>query len=230
MIKDTLAKLKIALFPKRCLFCGEVICFDDEYCEECLSLDLIEPPLCLKCGHSKSECTCFRDRRETEYSAVVAPYSYRGSVSRGILNMKMNEMPKLANEQGKAVAQAVKRHYADLQFDFVTYIPMYKRDEKDRGFNQSELLAKIVSEECSLPLRTSIVKKHRTKKQKRQNAHERRINMYNAFEIAEGESVEGAKILLIDDVKTTGSTLSSAARTLKAAGASKVYCAVVAIV
>ncbi|MDE5670427.1 MAG: hypothetical protein K2I14_03050 [Eubacterium sp.] len=230
MIKDLLEKLKIVLFTKRCDMCGEVVCFDEVLCEECCSLPEIDEPFCPKCGCSKKECKCKKHQKEVEYKAVVAPFYYEGSVSRAILNMKMNGMPKLTVYQGKCVADTVKKHYKDIDFDFITFVPIRRNDIADRGYNQAELLAGVVSDECNIPLKDALIKKRKTKVQKRQKASERFANMYNAFDLKEDTDVIGRTILLIDDVKTTGATLTSIALTLKAYGAKSVYCAVVAIV
>lgn len=230
MIKEALEKIKLAFFPKRCEICGSVICLDEVRCEACESLKYIEEPVCLKCGHSKDACVCKRQKRETEYKAVIAPYYYGGSVANGILNLKMNEMPKLSQAHGREIAGAIKKYYGDIAFDFVTFVPMYKSDESARGFNQARLLAEVVSKECEIPLRDMLIKKRKTKMQKRQGATDRFVNMYGVFELKEDEDVSGANILLIDDVKTSGSTLTSVSLTLKAYGAKSVYCAVTAIV
>lgn len=230
MIKEAFERIKLAFFPKRCEICGSVICLDEARCEECEGLKYIDEPICLKCGCSKDDCVCKRRKRETEYNAVIAPFYYGGSVANGILNLKMNEMPKLARAHGKEIANAVKKHYGDIDFDLVTFVPIHKKNETARGFNQARLLAEIVSDECGIPLKDVLIKKHKTKMQKRQGEADRFVNMYGVFELKENESVSGANILLIDDVKTTGSTLTSVALTLKAYGAKSVYCAVTAIV
>ncbi len=228
---DLLEKLKLAFFPRRCGICGRVICFDEELCPECSSsLPYIEEPVCLKCGCSKKNCVCRKFSRETEYKALIAPFYYEGRVAEGILNLKMNAMPKLANRHGREIANAVRKNYKEIDFDFVTFVPMYKSDLSDRGFNQAELLAKVVSSECGIPFKEILVKKRKTKMQKRQSAKDRFVNMYGAFELKKGVNVDGARVLLIDDVKTTGSTLTSVSLTLKAYGAKEVYCAVTAVV
>ena len=107
---------------------------------------------------------------------------------------------------------------------------MRKYDEKYRGFNQSKLLAEKVADICSLKCEDLLIKKRKTKMQKRQSAKNRYVNMYNAFDLAENAEIKDKTILIIDDVKTTGATLSSASLTLKAYGAKEVYCAVLAIV
>lgn len=230
MIKSVFNKIKIALFPKRCDICGKVVEFDTALCSDCASLKHIEAPLCLKCGCSKKDCICSKSKRSPEYKAVIAPFYYEKTIADGVLNFKMNEMPMLAARQGAEIAACVKSFYELIDFDFVTYVPMLKYDEKYRGFNQSELLAAVVSEACGIPIADALYKKRKTKMQKRQSAKDRFINMYNVFGIHDGMDLSGKTVLLIDDVKTTGATLSSAALTLKAYGAKAVYCAVFAIV
>lgn len=230
MMKDLIQKFKMILFTKRCYACGEVVCFDEEFCENCAQLPIIDEPVCLKCGCSKKDCICRKFKREREYKSVAAPFYYEGSVAKGILNMKMNEMPGLSEFYGKAVADTVNRHFQVVDFDFVTFVPMRKADIAERGFNQSQLLAEIVSAQCGIPVKNVLYKKRKTKTQKKQKASERFANMYNAFEINADADIIGKKILLIDDVKTTGSTLTSVSLTLKAYGAECVYCAVAAIV
>lgn len=222
--------LKTALFPKKCAICGNIIEFDRYLCKECASAERIEPPVCLKCGCEKADCICKRDTHKPEYKAVVAPYYYKDSIARGILNCKMNDLPSLTKAQGAEIAKTVRERCELIDFDCVTYIPMRKYDEKYRGFNQAKLLAKEVAGICGLNCRSLLIKKRKTKMQKRQSGKNRYVNMYNAFDLAENANVMDKTILLIDDVKTTGATLSSAALTLKAYGAKAVYCAVFAIV
>lgn len=229
-MKNLIRKMLTVLFPKRCRICGEVIAFDSEVCDNCVSLPEIQLPICLKCGCSKSECICKKHNRSFEYKAVIAPFYYEKQIQQGILNFKMHAMPFLADGYGKFIADIVKKYYEQIDFDFVTYVPMRKSDEINREFNQSKLLAQVVSGECDIILSDLLVKKRKTKKQKRQSAKERFVNMYDVFDIAKGADVTDKTILLIDDVKTTGATLSSASLILKAYGAKAVYCAVIAIV
>ncbi len=222
--------LKAALFPNKCRICGEIIEFDEELCSKCESAERIRMPICTKCGCEKADCICKKDPHKPEYKAVAAPFYYKDSIARGVLNCKMNDLPGLAAAQGAEIAETVKTIYESIDFDCVTYIPMRKYDEKYRGYNQSELLAHVVGEQCGLTCCDLLVKKRRTKMQKRQTASNRFVNMYNVFGLNPCANVTDKTVLLIDDVKTTGATLSSAALTLKAYGAKAVYCAVFAIV
>lgn len=230
MMNGLFDKIKILLFPNRCRICGEVIEFDKSVCDECKNLPVINPPFCEKCGCNKADCVCKKRKKRTkEYKSVIAPYYYQDSIKKGVLNFKMKEMPKLAKSYGYEISKVVKEYYGIIDFDFVTFIPMRKSDIVDRGYNQSKLLAEVVSENCNIPLVDALCKTRKTKKQKRQHGDERFVNMYNAFKIKDDVDVTDAKVLLIDDVKTTGATLSSAALTLKAYGAKEVYCATFAI-
>ncbi len=230
IIKSTFDIFKTALFPNKCCICGSVIEYDRQLCDACENAERIKPPICLKCGCEKADCICKKDSHKPEYKAVIAPYYYQDSIAHGILNCKMNDLPVLTKAQGAEIAKSVKTFYELVDFDCVSYIPMRRYDEKYRGFNQSALLAEEVAGICGYEYKALLVKKHRTKMQKRQRAENRYVNMYNAFDLAENADVADKTILLIDDVKTTGATLSSAALTLKAYGAKAVYCAVFAIV
>lgn len=229
-MKNILKRMMLAVFPKRCRICGEVIEFDCEICDNCVELPEIKPPICLKCGCTKNECVCKKHKRNVEYKAVIAPFYYENQIQKGILNFKMHGMPFLAKSFGNYISDTVSKYYELISFDAITYVPMCKSDERNREFNQARLLAEVVSEKCNIPLSALLVKKRKTKKQKRQAANERFINMYGAFDLADNADVAGKIILLVDDVKTTGATLSSAALTLKAYGAKAVYCAAAAIV
>lgn len=229
-MRDVLRLMQTALFPKRCGICGEVIEFDSDLCENCIDLPVIEPPFCPKCGCKKSECICKKRQKIREYKAVIAPFYYENQIQQGILNFKMHSMPFLAESYGKMLADTVKKYYTLIDFDCVTYVPMRKSDEIKREFNQSKLLAEVVARECKIPLHDLTVKKRKTKVQKKQSATERFVNMYDAFDLVKNVDVVGKTILLVDDVKTTGATLSSVALTLKAYGAKAVYCVTIAVV
>lgn len=218
------------VFTNRCAICGEVVEFDTELCVECAAAKHIEQPVCLRCGASKKECICKRQRRVPEYKAVCAPYYYEGSIEKAVRNLKTQEIPKLATAQAREIALAVRRNYKDVAFDFVTFVPMRPAAERRRGFNQAELLAREVACLMDLPCKAVVYKKRNTKMQKRQSGADRFINMYNAFEPLKNADFDGKTILLVDDVKTTGSTLSSVSLTLNAYGAKAVYCATFAIV
>lgn len=223
--------LKVAFLPQRCMYCGEVVEFDKCLCDNCKTLPKIEDPVCTKCGLGKEFCCCDSIRQNVEYKGVVAPFYYEGQISKAILRLKGGPIKSLAKTYAPLMAQCVKKYYADIRFDCVTFIPMSKRDERRRGFNQARLLAELVAKECHLPVEDLLVKAFKTEKQKgTAGVEERFANMYAVFDLKEGANVDGKTILLVDDTKTTGATLSSGALTLNAYGAKAVYATAIAAV
>ena len=109
--------------------------------------------------------------------------------------------------------------------DIITYIPMGKKDMNRRGYNQTKLIAKELTGITGVKNVSLLKKVRETKEQKTLGAADRRKNLNNAFEFKFREDIKGKTVLIIDDVCTTGSTLSEAARILKKAGAGKVIAA-----
>ncbi len=113
--------------------------------------------------------------------------------------------------------------------DYISYVPMHKSKPKLRGFNQNFLLAKGLSKKLNIPLGKNILLKIKdTKSQSSLNKRDRLLNLKDAFEVSNKAEIKSKNILLIDDIFTTGSTVSECARCLKTAGANKVYVLTVA--
>ena len=224
-MKQAIKNLSYAVFPKRCGLCGDVIAFDEELCEECFKLERITGTLCNKCGKPKENCTCDRKTKAPEYKRFIAPYYYEGSVRAGANRFKDYGYPELAIKMGEELFRQIDEQYKGIAFDCITFVPMTKEKQKKRGYNQSELLAKEVAKHMNLPCMQLIAKIKTTPPQKTGSARKRRINLRGSFDLADGVWVENKTILLIDDIKTTGSTLNECAYVLNAYGAKAVYAA-----
>ena len=225
-LKIVLEKISNIFFTKRCEFCGEVIEFDEKICGACSTLPVNKPPYCIYCGINKEKCNC--DKHKNEYKQVIAPYLYEDNVKRAVLNFKSAYMPFLSKRFGADISKCIVENYF-MQFDMITYTPMSKKSLRKRDYNQAYLLAKEISKRLDIPLVDLLIKVRKTDEQKTLNARKRKTNVYGAFDLKDKDIVFGKRILLIDDVKTTGSTLNECAKMLNIYGAESVWAATLAV-
>jgi len=173
-------------------------------------------------------------RLEPPYVKATAYGSYESGLRELIHLLKYNQVRPAANVLGRMLAEAI----TDLQPLFagevlVVPVPLHARKLRQRGFNQSELIAraglKLKAADHKYELNAKVLERRReTKSQIGLSRHQRRENIRGAFVVAKPGEVIGRKVLLVDDVFTTGTTVSECARVLRRAGASKVYVATVA--
>jgi ComF family protein len=174
-------------------------------------------------------------RLEPPFARATAYGSYEGGLRELIHLLKYEKVRPAANVLGRMLAEAI----ADLDASFggaellVVAVPLYSRKERQRGFNQSELIARVAvklgSARDRLTLDSAVLVRCReTQSQTGLTRHQRRENIRGAFVVAKPEKLLGREVLLVDDVFTTGTTVSECARVLRRAGASKVWVATVA--
>lgn len=193
-----------ALFPENavCISCGRETAADsDGFCADCRSglevFNAAEPP--------------------KHVDGYAAAYVYNDVSSRMIKRLKYNNARYLA----KPLADALSIPEG-WTFDAVVPVPLYYRRERKRGFNQSEIIAKRLSERIGVELDAGLlIRTRNTGQQTRLTEAGRKRNVKGAF--ASDDSAAGKSLLLVDDVRTTGATLSECAAELKKHGASKVY-------
>jgi len=153
------------------------------------------------------------------FDAAYSFGSYEGSLQQLIHLFKYAKVESLADTLGHFMLQALP---LEANFDLVIAMPMHWRKRWERGFNQAELLAEPVARRYGLRLAKNLRRTRYTKSQAGLTEADRRANLRGSFEVWRAEQVAGRRILLIDDVFTTGSTLRAAAEVLKAAGAAHV--------
>jgi len=236
------------LFPADCRICGNPLRNISRLpvCDECLSaMRPVAGGLCSICGErldglhpllsENRDALCGLCRRmEPPFVKAAAYGSYEGGLRELIHLLKYDYVRPAANVLGRMLAEAV----SDLQPFFadgavlVVPVPLYRQKFRQRGFNQAELIARSALKllpTTRLELRSSLLERTReTRSQIGLSRHQRRENMRGAFAVAERSQVAGREILVVDDVFTTGTTVSECARVLRRAGASKVYVATVA--
>lgn len=201
-------KLLHLFFPTRCPVCGGIIGAMERFCPEC------ESKLSPYSGHF----------RISGADSFTAAFDYDDSIKPAVILLKRGVCGNSDYALGGALADSLKAEGIADKADIIVPVPMHRRDAAKRGFNQSKLIAVEVGRILGLPVDAkAVVKSRHTRAQKELSHFERVHNLRGAF-IA-SDSVKGRRVLLIDDVCTTGSTLGEAAAALKKAGALSVHCA-----
>ena len=163
-------------------------------------------------------CTVCRES-VVNFDAAYSFGSYEGPLRKLIHLFKYAKVETLALPLSRLLVQAMP---IDERFDLVIAMPMHWRKRWERGFNQAELLAKPLAKRCGLKVSTTFGRKRYTKAQAGLTEVQRRENLKDSFCVRNAQQIAGKRILLIDDVFTTGATLRSAAGALKAAGVARV--------
>lgn len=211
-----------AAYPRRCPGCGTVISGDRLFCEECASEVKKAPEFC---GVSCAEADFIEAYAEVPggNSPFCAAYLYDGKARKGLLQLKFYQKKQYAENFAQAMADGVRDNFKGITFDLITCVPMSRSGQKQRGYNQSALLAGAVADLLGIPYRSLLVKQKQMAAQHLLTAQERRENVKNAFGVKSIQKVHNKVILLCDDVITTGATMEECARVLRNAGASMVF-------
>jgi len=153
------------------------------------------------------------------FDAVYSYGSYEGTLRELVHLFKYSGVRPLARTFGKFLIGALPR---ETTFDVIVPMPLHWFKQWQRGFNQSDLLAREIGKKWGVPVRSVVRRKKATRSQAGLTNAKRRANMSGAFVIPWGRSLAGMRVLLVDDVVTTGATASACARVLKRAGAAHV--------
>jgi ComF family protein len=240
---STLKALLDLIYPPRCMICEDFL-FEagagpqspDGICTKCGQRFVKnDGPKCSICGRPFPAGTrpdhwcegCLR--KPPLYERLDAPYAYEGALATAILRFKYGAMGRAAGALGPLLADFAAGWLGAASDPLVMPVPLHPKRLRQRGYNQSLLLARHVAARLSAELDyTSLKRPKHTPPQAGLNREERRKNMKGAFVLARPQSVEGRTVLLVDDVATTGETLNECARILKKAGCSRVLCLVLA--
>lgn len=215
-MKNFLRKVMDYLFPN----------FTCQACDAELHRPTV-PNLCNDCSAKLKPAKEIALPDNSPMDKMFAPFYYAEPVSNVIMRLKYSSDALAA----KTVAPYMAEALGENKFDMLIPVPLSKSRKRDRGYNQSELLATEVSALTQIPVRTDILQRTRATTPQEQMTHEeRRENQKDSVRVAEGYTydVKGQRILLIDDVFTSGATLTECARVLRDAGAVAVSALVVA--
>ncbi len=216
------------LFPRYCINCGRE---GDFICEQCrLLLTLITPPICDKCGRPLlGKRTCNRCISEQNYiDGIRAPFSFEGVVRRCIHKFKYENIRALAGSLSIFLYDCLQNNAVSA--DVIVPVPLHPKRLRERGYNQSGLLAHELGRLSGLPVIENHLVRclHTLPQAQSSGVDERRHNIVNAFKCLD-RRLQGKKVLVIDDVVTSGSTLNICARELKSTGAASVWGLAVAL-
>lgn len=214
------------IYPPKCLICGTM--GEEWICKSCLSrIDPVPQPYCDRCGHPLLAPQCNNCLgRVSSFKAARAAGEYSGVFKDAIHQFKYSGHRMLASPLAHVLHNYLETD-ADLDWnaaDVIVPVPIHHVRKRLRGYNQSELLAKELSRLTGKPVVTGAVKRIiRTKAQVDLSRTGRRENMKGAFRVVSPEVIKGKKVLLIDDVATTCSTVHECSLALRAGGATRVY-------
>ncbi|MBO5020298.1 MAG: ComF family protein [Clostridia bacterium] len=216
-------ELMTVLFPNTCIGCGNIIDENEFLCDYCA--EMIErynfDKFCIKCGNYKSLCRC--SKQVFYFDGCVAPFKYTGIARRCMHSFKFRHKENISLYFAEQMALAVKQCYYDVNFDVVCCLPIERLKGMRRGYNQTEILGMKIAKILNLPFcNNALGFKGRKKIQHKTPLNERFKNVKDIF--YPKISFKDKNILLVDDIKTTGATLSECAKVLLESGCNKVYC------
>ena len=219
------------LYPPACTICSASLGPQEYLCPDCeAKLSRIVPPFCAKCsepfdGAITTTFSCANcAHRILHFEAAVSAYRSRGIARQVMLNFKYGKQIHLRHLLARwLVAASRDQRLRGHHFDAVVPVPLHPARERERGFNQAALLAERLGPHLGVAVRPLLQRVHYTTTQTAFDRAERIQNLRHAFRLRKNADVRKLDVLLIDDVLTTGSTLSECARVLKEHGARSVY-------
>ena len=203
------------LFPPKCVFCSKLLGKTDE-------------GWCDKCTESLPYADNYGRQNGDVFDFCISPLYYTDVVRHSILRYKFNGMSQYSDIYGKILAECILEN-PDINYDIISWVPLSSKRERTRGYDQAKLLALAAASELD-EVALETLKKHRNVQAQSElgDKEQRSTNISGAYEALNPEFIAGKRILLIDDVVTTCSTLEECARVLLAAGAAGVVCATLA--
>jgi len=203
------------LFPRKCVFCARILNKnDDNICDNCIEA----LPYTNDSGKLNGEVFDF----------CVSPLYYTDVVRKSILRYKFGGAEQYADTYGFMLADLLIEN-PDINYDIITWVPLSKKREQERGYDQAKLIAQVVAQKLGKTAE-SVLTKHRDVRAQSElgDRVERSDNIHGAYTVLDPDFIQNKSILLIDDVITTGSTLDECAKTLRTSGAKEVICATLA--
>ncbi len=229
ILKDLANSFLSLFYPILCMGCEReiekgMLCFD---CQERLFTSALG--VCPKCARPvpyRGRCEGCLPRLDLERIRALGLYT--PPFKKMIEEFKYKGKKKLGEIFGDALSSLLTNDPILKNADSLVPIPLHRAKIRERGYNQSEILARRIEENTGLPSNPCLLRKKNTKSQTELSTEERFKNIADAFAFRRGFDISGKNVILIDDVTTSGATLSAAAKVLKENGAKEVYGLVIA--
>ena len=228
---DGIGAIASLLYPPVCTICAANVRGSEYLCDQCEAKTArVIAPFCQKCsepfeGAITGTFTCANcAHRAIHFDTAVAAYRSRGIVRQIIHTFKYGHQIYLRHLVARWLYAALDdERLSNRRFDIIIPVPLHPTRQRERGFNQASLLAELLSAEISIQSKSALERIRYTPTQTALDRAERMENLHKAFRLRKNADVRRLRVLLIDDVLTTGSTLSECSRVLKRAGAISVH-------
>ncbi len=229
------------VYPQHCAICKKNLKREEkDVCEACWSsLVTLPDPFCPYCRSfyepEETECSYCqsvgRSREEHRIFMVRSLGRFDDYYKELIHRFKYGKKVPLGKRLGQRLGETINGNSTFLESDFLIPVPLHKSRYRERGFNQSEIIAEEISKVRGIAVSKNVLRrKKNTKDQTNFSPQQREENVRGAFVVTQPEMIRGKNVILVDDVITTGATLSECARMLKQAGAEKILGMTIAMV
>lgn len=195
------------LYPSTCGICGKINKTD----------------ICRKCEIKMQneifiKINDYQNDNLTYFDEHIYFSKYNGIIRQKIIDYKFNEKSYLNNFFSKIILKNEKIYVHFKKYDIIVPVPIHKKRKQKRGYNQSELITRIISKHTGIPTQNLLLKVQNNLPQSSLNKKERMINIKNVYKAKKSKNIKGKKVLLVDDIFTTGNTANECAKELKKVG------------
>lgn len=221
------------LYPPRCPFCDAAVLPKDLICPSCAKkVSPVSGPVCFQCGkpltNERQEFCADCAKKKRRFTQSRALWIYEKEVKESVYRFKYGDRQEYARAYAAELAARSGNWIKGRRIQAIVPVPLHRNRKRKRGYNQAEVLAKELSVLLDIPARPDLLRRVKdTKPQKTLSDAQRKENLKHAFQAKPFEAPE--RILLTDDIYTTGCTLDAAADALLRAGAKKIYACCVSI-
>jgi ComF family protein len=202
-------------YPPKCMLCRKL-------------LKGGEKGICVRCAGNLPKYRAEEGRRDIKNVRLcVFPFKYKDALRDSLIRYKFNGAVAYAQVYAEFIAKSIDEN--EISCDIISWVPIHRKRYRERGYDQSKLIAKALAKKLGVPCRKLLIKGVNNKRHSSiDDREERKRNVSGVYRLATKDALVGKRILLVDDIVTSGSTISECAAVLKGAGCTEIYAAAVA--